>query len=157
MEAPQNHIWGPELWMILHSAAERIGESHVKLPQEELRIWTGVLSSLRHSLPCPVCKKHFTAYFLATPIKICNRDFIREWLYNLHCRVNDMANTTEKKVEITIEQIPEIYSKPFNFSAHFRIVVEQMNRALRLGWSSRNDIQKTVRLFEELKRLYDFF
>ena len=154
MDAPQNHIWGPNLWMILHSAAERIGTSHVKLPQEELRIWTGLLSSLRHSLPCPVCKKHFTAYFSSTPVKTFNREFIRNWLYNLHCQVNDR---TEKRVEITIEQIPEIYSKPFNFSAHFRVVAEQMNRALRLGWSSRDDIQKTVRLSEELKRFYDFF
>ena len=154
MDSPQNHIWGPNLWMILHSAAERIGTSHVKLPQEELRIWTGLLSSLRHSLPCPVCKKHFTAYFSSTPVKTFNREFIRNWLYNLHCQVNDR---TEKRVEITIEQIPEIYSKPFNFSAHFRIVTEQMNRALRLGWSSRNDIQKTLRLSEELKRFYDFF
>jgi hypothetical protein len=154
MDAPQNDIWGPELWMILHSAAERIGTSHVKLPQEELRIWTGLLSSLRFSLPCPICKKHFTAYLLSTPIKTFNREFIRNWLYNIHCQVNDR---TEKGNTITIEQIPEIYSKPFNFSAHFRVVTEQMNRALRLGWSSRSDIQKTVRVFEELKRFYDFF
>ena len=154
MDAPQNHIWGPNLWMILHSAAERIGTSHVKLPGEELRIWTGLLSSLRHSLPCPICKKHFTAYLASSPIVNFNRDFVRTWLYNIHCQVNDR---TEKRAEITIEQIPEIYSKPFNFSAHFRVVSEQMNRALRLGWSSRNDIQKTFRLSEELKRFYDFF
>ena len=154
MDAPQNHIWGPNLWMILHSAAERIGSSHVKLPQEELRIWTGLLSSIRHSLPCPVCKKHFTAYLLSTPIKTFNREFVRNWLYILHCQVNDR---TEKGNTITIAQIPEIYSKPFNFSAHFRVVTEQMNRALRLGWSSRDDIQKSARFFEELKRFYDFF
>jgi hypothetical protein len=154
MDAPQTNIWGPNLWIILHSAAERIGGSHIKLPQEELRIWAGLLSSLRHSLPCPVCKKHFTSYFLSTPVKMFNQEFIRIWLYDLHCQVNDR---TEKKTEITIEQIPEIYSKPFNFSAHFRIVTEHMNRALRLGWSSRDDIQKSARFFEELKRFYDFF
>ncbi len=154
MDAPQNHIWGPHLWMILHSAAERIGMTHIKLPQEELRIWTGLLSSLRHSLPCPVCKKHFTTYLSSNPIITFNREFIRNWLYNLHYQVNDR---TEKSTTITIEQIPEIYSKPFNFSAHFRTVIEQMNKALRLGWSSRSDIQKTVRLSEELKRFYDFF
>jgi len=154
MDAPQNHIWGPHLWMILHSAAERIGMTHIKLPQEELRIWTGLLSSLRHSLPCPICKKHFTTYLSSNPIVTFNREFIRNWLYNLHYQVNDR---TEKSTTITIEQIPEIYSKPFNFSAHFRTVIEQMNKALRLGWSSRSDIQKTVRLSEELKRFYDFF
>ena len=153
MDAPQTHIWGPNLWMILHSAAERIGTSHVKLPQEELRIWTGLLSSLRHSLPCPICKKHFTAYFSSTFVKSFNREFIRHWLYTLHCQVNDRT----EKSSITIEQVSEIYSKPFNFSAQFRIVAEQMNRALRIGWSSRDDIQKSIRFFEELKRFYDFF
>jgi hypothetical protein len=154
MNAPQNQEWGPNLWIILHSAAERIGGSQIKLPQEELRIWAGLLSSLRHSLPCPICKKHFTTYFLSTPIKTFNSEFIRIWLYNLHCQVNDR---TEKGNTITIEQIPEIYSKPFNFSTHFRIVIDHMNRALRLGWSSRDDIQKSIRFFEELKRFYDFF
>jgi hypothetical protein len=154
MDAPQNQIWGPNLWRILHSAAECIGTSHVKLPLEELRIWTGLLSSLRHSLPCPVCKKHFTTYFSSNPIKTFNREFIRDWLYTLHCQVNDR---TEKGNTFTIEQVSEIYSKPFNFSAHFRVVAEQMNRALRLGWSSRDDIQKSFRFFEELKRFYDFF
>ena len=154
MDAPQNHIWGPNLWMILHSAAERIGTSHIKLPQEELRIWAGLLSSLRHSLPCPICKKHFTTYFLSTPVKMFNQEFIRIWLYDLHRQVNDR---TEKENTITIEQVPEIYSKPFNFSVHLRSVTNQMNQALRLGWSSRDDIQKSVRFFEELKRFYDFF
>lgn len=154
MDAPQNHIWGPSLWMMLHSAAERIGTLNIKLPQEELRIWTGLLSSLRYSLPCPICKKHFIAYLLSNPIKTFNREFIRTWLYNLHCQVN---NRTEKKVELTIEQVSELYNKPFMFSMYFKTVVEQMKLALRLGWSSRDDIQKSIRFFEELKRLYNFF
>ncbi len=155
MDSPQNHIWGPQLWMILHSAAERIGSKNLnRLPAEEARIWTGLLSSLRYSLPCPVCKKHFTAYHSSTPITSVSKDFIRYWLYVLHCQVNDR---TQKPNTIPIEKIPEIYSNIFNFSAHFAVVVEQMNRALRLGWCTRNDIQRSIRLFEELKCFYDFF
>jgi hypothetical protein len=155
MDSPQNHIWGPELWMILHSSAERINTPlHQKLPKEESRIWLNLLSSLRYSLPCPLCKKHYTNYYSSTPITVFNREFIRNWLYNLHCQVN---SRTDKNNTITIEQIPELYSKPFNFSRHFNIVIEQMNKALRIGWSSREDIQRSVRAFQELKRFYDFF
>lgn len=155
MDSPQNHIWGPQLWIILHSATERIGHPrHNKLPQEETRIWTNLLASLRFSLPCPLCKKHYTIYFNSNPIQNVTRDFIRNWLFVLHCQVNDR---TEKLNTISIEQLPEIYSKPFNFTYHFSIILGEMNKALRLGWSSRNDIQRTVRLFEELKRFYDFF
>lgn len=155
MDSPQNHIWGPQLWMILHSATERIGNSTLKrLPQEESRIWTNLLASLRYSLPCPLCKKHYTEYFAKTPITSFNRDTIRLWLYNLHNQVNER---TGKPNTITIENLPGIYSVPFNFTAHFNIVVQQMNQALRVGWCSREDIQRSMRFFQELKRFYDFF
>ena len=155
MDSPQNHIWGPQLWIILHSSAERIGlPQHNRLPQEETRIWTNLLASLRYSLPCPVCKKHFTAYYTGNPITVVNRELIRNWLYNLHSQINDR---TQKPNTIPIEKIPEIYSNPFNFSLHFSIIMEQMNKALRLGWATRNDVQRSARIFEELKRFYDFF
>ena len=155
MDSPQNHIWGPHLWIILHSSTERIGLPQQKrLSQEETRIWTTLLLSLRHSLPCPLCKKHYIDYITKTPISSINKEFIRIWLYNLHCQIN---NRIGKSNIITIKEVPEIYSKPFHFSKHFNIVVEQMYKAVRLGWSSRDDIIKTIRLFEELKRYYDFF
>jgi hypothetical protein len=155
MDSPQNHIWGPHLWMILHSAAERIGLPQLRrLPQEEARIWINLLGSLRYSLPCPHCKQHYTAYYLANPIKVFNRDIIRQWLYNLHCQVNSRNG---KPNEITLESIAEIYSKPFHFTRHFGLVSQQMGQALKIGWSSRDDIQRSVRAFNELKRFYDFF
>jgi len=155
MDSPQNHIWGPQLWMILHSSAERIGTKCLsRLPQEETRLWANLLGGLRYSLPCPLCKKHYTDYLLSTPITIVEQSFIRDWLYNLHNQVNSRI---DKPNTVTLEQIPEIYSKPFNFTYHYNIVVEQMNRALRLGWSKREDIQRTIRNLQELKQFYDFF
>ena len=155
MDSPQNHIWGPNLWMILHSSAERIGiPKHGRLPQEENRLWTGLLNSLQYSLPCPVCKKHFSAYITSNPITSVTREFIRNWLFSLHSEVNAR---TGKQNTVSIEKIPEIYSQPFNFSAHFNVFNQEMGKSLRLGWSSRNDILRTIRFFEELKRYYDFF
>lgn len=155
MDSPQNHIWGPHLWTILHSATERIGNSALKkLPQEESRIWINLLGSLRYSLPCPLCKKHYTEYFSKNPITSFNRDTIRSWLFNLHNQVNDR---TGKPNTIPIEQLPAIYSVPFNFTYHFNFVTQQMNQALRVGWCSREDIQRSLRFFQELKRFYDFF
>jgi hypothetical protein len=37
------------------------------------------------------------------------------------------------------------------------VVSEQMTKGLRIGISSHNDVQKTLRAFQELKRFYDFF
>ena len=152
MDPPQNHIWGPHLWTILHSIAERIGSKSLKrLPSEETRMWSGLLSSLRYSLPCPHCKKHYSEYYISNPISSIIE--VRMWLYNLH---NEVNSRTEKE-NITIDQISEIYSKPFNFSYHLSFVSEQMNRALRRGWSNRNDNIRTFRFLQEIKSFYDLF
>ena len=154
MDSPQNHIWGPQLWMILHSSAERIGIRHLtRLPQEESRIWSGLLGSLRYSLPCPLCKKHYNTFYSSNPIQSITQEYIRSWLYRLHCNVNSITN----KNNITMEQVISTYSVPFNFTHSFNIVVEQMNKALRLGWCKREDIGRTVRFLQELKQFYDFF
>jgi hypothetical protein len=155
MNSPQNNIWGPALWNILHFSAERIGSRlHLRLPQEETRIWTGLLGSLRYSIPCPLCKKHYTQFFLSNPINSMTKDTIRLWLFLLHSSINirnDKPNT------ITIDELPAMYDKPFNFTYNFNNLNEHMTYAIRLGWSTRNDTQRTIRFLQELKRFYDFF
>ena len=155
MESPQNQLWGPALWMILHSATERIGLlSLTRLPQEESRIWLGLLGSLRYSLPCPLCKKHFSSYFSSASLPNFSKETIRRWLFDLHERVNLYTN---KPYTITIEQLPELYDPPFNFTHHYSILMKHMGFAVRKGICTREDIHRTARFLEELKRFYDFF
>ena len=155
MESPQTHIWGPELWMILHSSAERIGQSQVKMLQyDEVRIWTGLLSSLRYSLPCPACKKHYSDYYASHPIVAYTRPVLRKWLFDLHQQVNGYTN---KQCLITIEDLPTIYGKPFHFSKHMGVVSHQMRLAIFHKRCDRNDVHSTVRFLEEMRRLYDLF
>lgn len=147
MELPKNNIWGPHLWMILHSASEQIG-SKKYLPSEETRIWTGLLSSLRYSIPCPQCKKHYSEYYTSNPITD-----IRIWLYNLHSDINNRIN----KENISIDQLSELYNKLFDFSYHASFIITQMKYAVRIGWSTHNDINRTLRFLHEIKCFYDFF
>jgi hypothetical protein len=151
MEAPQNKIWGPALWLLLHSSAERIGTKVLsRLPQEEKRIWLALLGSLRYSLPCPVCKKHYTKYLFDHPIPLFSKESIRLWLFSLHSHVNQQPNP------MTLEQLPDHYGKEFLFHECHRIVEQQMTCALRLGWCRREDMMKTLRFLEEMRRFYDF-
>lgn len=153
MDSPQNHIWGPELWFLLHSSAERFGRPLSKrLPDDEKRIWTSLLRSLQYSLPCPLCKKHYAAYLTKHPITL-TREGIRTWLWNLHNEVN----TRNNKPIMGLEELIELYDRPFQFTKHFPIVVKQMRMALGLGWSTREDMLRTIRFFDELVHYYDFF
>ena len=155
MDGPQNSTWGPELWIVLHSAAERIGSKPLnRLPLEEMRIWSTLLSGLRYSLPCPQCKKHYIDYYSTHPIPRLNKPTMREWLYHLHQNVNAQQN---KDMSFTLEQVEEHYSKPFHFTRHVGIVRNQMVAAIHLKWVEHVDMQRTMRTLEELRRFYDFF
>ena len=152
--SPQNSIWGPSLWLILHSACERIGSQHLKrLPLEEARLWFGLLNSLRYSLPCPQCKKHYIIYSNETPIMQVTKETIRRWLFNLH----DQVNQRNQKESIPYDTITSQYEVPFNFTVHFKNVLDHMILAVRRGVCIHNDVQRTIRLFTEMKCFYDFF
>ena len=148
-----NSIWGPALWRILHSACERIGAHNMKkLPQEESRIWLGLLQRLRYSLPCPQCKKHYNAFFASAPIAVITRDSVRRWLFHLHNQVNQRI----EKPAFSEESLAQ-YEANFNFSQHYEIVQGQMLAAVRQGWSTYDDVQQTLRILTEMKCFYDFF
>lgn len=154
LAAPQTTQWGPALWTLLHFSVERFGYLSLKrLPKEEQRIWGGLLASLRYSLPCPRCKHHYTEYGKLHPI-ILEKKALREWLYHLHSDVNHRLG---RESDIALSEVEGRYQQPFHFSKHCAIVQDQMQRAIRRGIATRDDIQRTLRYLEELKRLYDFF
>jgi hypothetical protein len=154
MESPQNHIWGPALWMILHSSAERIGFVVLhKLPEEEKRIWIGLLNSLCMSIPCPSCKMHYNLYMSKNPIYSFTRESIRQWLFQLHHEVNIRLKRAH---DVTVEQVSEYYSRDFHFGHCYKVIESQMVLSLRLRWTKREDIQKTCRLLHEMQRFYSF-
>ena len=147
-----NSIWGPALWTILHTACEQIGVHDIKkLPQEESRIWLGLLQSLRYSLPCPQCKKHYTTFFTDKPIAIITRESVRRWLYHLHNQVNQRL----EKLSFPETSLAQ-YQTLFNFSHQYEIIQGQMFAAVRQGWSSHEDVQRTLRFLMEMKCFYDF-
>lgn len=155
METPQNRIWGLALWNLLHFSAERIETKKLsRLPQEEVRIWSGLLSSLRYSLPCHQCKKHYTQYFNTHPLPIFSIQSVRQWLYMLHVQVNERTGKTN---EMTIEDVSEYYSKPFQFTKYYAIIAKQMTASLGFGISSREDVNRTLKHLQEMMRFYDFF
>lgn len=154
MESPQNHIWGPALWMILHSSTERIGFVVLrKLPEEEKRIWISLLNSLRFSIPCPSCKLHYNMYLSKNPIYSFTRESIRQWLFKLHNEVNIRLKRTN---DLTLEQVSEYYSRDFHFTHCYKIVESQMVLSQRLQWTKREDVQKTLRILNEMQRFYTF-
>jgi hypothetical protein len=155
MTVPQNNIWGPPLWNILHSLAERIYLP--QLPQqikEQQRLWSGLLSSLRVSLPCPLCRKHYTEYynthFPDPHINNNFKEYIRYWLYQLHSDVNLRL----AKKNITIDTLSNIYGVYNNYHRDLNIVISQMTLGIRSGWINRDDLTRVHRFIRQLLAFY---
>jgi hypothetical protein len=151
MEAPQNSVWGPALWKLLHFSAERIGLPVIRLPREEERLWRGLLHSLALSLPCPLCKKHYVLYDRSRPL-VFSKEGVRSWLYHLHEEVNQRLGSPS-----FAEDIGTVYGVPFAFSTYSAVFVEHMRRGIRHGTVKQADMVRTIRCLEERKRYYDFF
>ena len=158
MDSPQTRIWGPALWRLLHSLAEKSEMYNTKIQQaDELRLWFNLLTSFKFFLPCPVCKKHYNEYLQIKPIELLLTSYIglkqrlREWLYNLHSRVNAQNS---KYVTIAIEDLPTLYGNYTNYNEDLRIVNEQVRKGMLLHWVIRDDIHRTFKLIQELRALY---
>lgn len=155
MDSLQNQIWGPALWRILHSSAERFGILSLRrLPHEERRIWSQLLQSLRFSIPCPLCKRHYQAYFKDNSLlPVFTKADLRVWLYRLHSAVNQRLG----KPDLSLSEVQEHGEAPFCFSEIVGTVAGQMRLSIQKGICTREDVVRTLRHLEEMKRLYDFF
>ena len=92
--------WGPPLWRILHSCAERLGnQKFVLLAEDERRAWIQLLRDLDTVLPCAICRTHYRAWCkkVGCPHPIPSfqrrngeafREAARIWLWELHEQVN---------------------------------------------------------------------
>ena len=74
-------IWGPSLWRVLHTAAER---QPVASPA-----WTAVVTALQTSLPCQECTGHYVAWVAAAGHGVVEGETdMRAWWLALHNDVN---------------------------------------------------------------------
>lgn len=86
---PTNEAWGPIVWSILHSLAEKYGKLISPLyGLEETVYWTNLIKNTEHILPCKECRKHYKEYLSNNPIQLKKENFVRLFFFNLHNDVN---------------------------------------------------------------------
>lgn len=134
--------WGPPLWRVLHSLAERLGKhTVVLLAQDERRAWMNFLRSIEYAMPCAKCRAHYKAYRTAHSIDRALsvqgealRNWARQWLWSLHEEVNRDAGKTGP----TLEEIPGLYGirTPREISADINEVYAQFNKGITLRLTS---------------------
>lgn len=94
----QRGYWGPLFWNVLHTLAECSGQFTTPTEEvDETECWKIVLRLQASVMPCPLCKQHYLEYYMDNKINnlgdikgVTRRQFLREWIWKCHDRVNEM-------------------------------------------------------------------
>ena len=97
---PENAEWGPLFWKILHGLAEKCGKQvNINIQSDERRAWIHLLKQTQYTLPCDICRNHYTEWLQENPVdgllKIQYTDinqWVRNWLLILHNTINEGNN-----------------------------------------------------------------
>ena len=106
-----NDQWGPPLWRILHTLAERLGRQTIRLLEtDERRAWVNLLRSIQAVMPCAKCRAHFKAWRTTHPTERFMTSYdlradAREWLWALHDEVNRERGVAGP----ALEELPGLY------------------------------------------------
>lgn len=129
--------WGPPLWRLLHTCAEKLGvHTNRLLVADEQRAWIQLLRSIEHVLPCVKCQVHFRAWKRVHHLELFAqrqgddlRRAAREWLWALHEEVNTERGVTGG---CAVSDLPTLYgSRPAAaLQADLRDVIRYLSAAV---------------------------
>lgn len=112
-------IWGPAIWFLFHTLAEKVKEESFPYIRVEL---LNNIYSICINLPCPICSTHAKEYMEKTNFNAIRcKESLKNMLFNFHNTVNLRKNVPL----FPIEELDEKYSKAVtvniihNFMHHF--------------------------------------
>ena len=110
--SPNNNkikTWGPYIWFMLHTLAEKVKKESFYLLRDEL---LQHIYNICTNLPCPSCSTHSKEYLLKVDMsKINTKEDLKLMLLSFHNNVNKRLN----KPEFSYEQLNDKY-KTANFN-----------------------------------------
>jgi len=153
---PENAEWGPIFWKLLHGLAEHIGKQKDKnMQSDEIRIWIHLLNQTQFSLPCDICRLHYTEWLIKNPIdvlKIKNYSDIRDWIRNYLWRLHNTINEGNNKASFPFENL-SIYSN-INITETWKSLEPIMKKAITLNGISLLSWRKWLSYVRMLQGIY---
>ena len=87
--------WGPPIWTLFHTLAEKIKEDKFSIVGQQLIF---IIKKICGNLPCPDCSQHATHFFSQINLSLIRTktDF-RQLLFTFHNIVNKRKNKSQYK------------------------------------------------------------
>ncbi len=152
---PQNEEWGPLLWRILHTLAEKAGLQRDPLFQaDEIRTWPLFVKALGPMIPCPYCRDDFNQYIQANPFSLPSEKtainfYVRKWFYDFHESVNQRLG----KPSFAFENLAATYrntgilKETFDQLEKLEVKAMKLNGVAILSWQTWLKHYRTLRAF----------
>jgi len=149
--------WGPPMWKLLHSMAERAGQSVLAL--DEKRAWITLLRVTEGVIPCAMCREHYRDWRRTHPLEEFLgshgeffRDRVREWLWGLHDDVNARREGPVERLPLEgLQKYREISSKEIQDT--LQSIIKILNKAVmhrQINASFLAEWRKAIALLRKL-------
>lgn len=134
--------WGPILWKILHTLAEKTTESHVEL-------WKLLINNMPNIIMCDYCQLHVEHYTKKYPFE---NEFIRDYLYHFHEYVNKQTN----KPSFDYNLLTNTYQKTENLEELIHKFYSLLDNAIELNLLQKLKCEHWLNIFQQLVICYHF-
>ena len=134
-EPEKKILWGPAIWFLLHTLAEKIKQELFSSIRVEL---LNIIYSICVNLPCPLCSDHAKEYFDKINFNTIQTKLdLKLLLFNFHNLVNKRKNYSL----FSREELDEKYSKAntMNIIHNFMYFFQDKNRSPKM---IANDLQR---------------
>ena len=149
--------WGPRFWKILHLLAEQCGRfTDPVIHADEGDAWVILLKAQAYVMPCARCKQHYLEWChdhrveglkgMAGPER---RDFVRQWLWGCHNRVNELNG----KSVLPLEALEVMYPKE-KIEKEWRELLTMFCLALNRQKLSPVDVQRWRSVIQRFRTMY---
>lgn len=132
---PQTEEWGPLVWLILHSYAEKAGKQENQITKsDEQRVWPLIVKNLPPIIPCPYCREHLQQFVRENPFDLPQdyflwRTFIPDYFYRLH----ESVNTRLGKPSFPKENLSSAYRDSNKIQPSLTRLIAIQRRAIHMG------------------------
>ena len=111
-------VWGPIFWTMMHITT--LGYPDIPTDQEK-QAAVDFFESLRYTIPCPICKQHYSDNLNESPVRhaVGSKQALIRWLFNIHNKVNEQLKKPQLSWEDFIRQMTNLSQRSqFSFYDH---------------------------------------
>ena len=100
-------VWGPIFWTMMHITT--LGYPDAPTEQER-QAAIDFFESLRYTIPCPICKQHYSDNITESPVRnaVVSKQALIRWLFNIHNKVNIQLNKPQLSWADFIKQMSNL-------------------------------------------------